>query len=509
MDPQRRTAIAVLVLVGGCLAINNAVWLAHDSFPCGYEVTEHLLFAQLITRDFELALDSGDLLGWVLANRRIWTRATGVHLALAPAALLWPGDAVPLVTWLSGSAAMALLLVAIYRLARQSLEPPDAALTAAAALCCPGVWATARKFGMDLPLAAAVAWLAVWLTQRRPWDSARRALAWGLAAGLLCLVKAQMIFWAPLLVLPTLWGHEAWRARLAQFTLGAAAGSALFWAGDLPALLGTAAWHVSSLENTSNEVHERFTWWALVYYPVGLWRWAGPGAWPLLVAGGLAALRKRPSALLLCWLVGGLALHTLIAVKWVRYMLPALPALVLAASLAAPDRARRALLLTCVCAGLAVALYGSWRPLPEPVRAAWLGEIDELVHPPIESNWREAMKPLAALQGEGRRLVGVEAPESWTGDDFSRLELYVSQALDAEVRRDSAFRAPSDREAFRELLPRMQLRIVVSDPTLAGEPEPPAGWRRWRAGGLWPAVQPDVDGSSGPPLRWQAWVPAR
>jgi hypothetical protein len=435
----QRRALALTIGVALLIAGHNALWLAHDRFPSGYEAAEHILFARKIAADLNQALVAADPLPlalgrWLLDHRRIWTRATAIHLAVAPLFLVigaGEADPLPWVIALQGAATLLVLAISCHLLARRIVPPWPAAWATIAMLCAPGIWGSARSFGVDLPHAAAVALLACWLVCGKPWNSAGSAATIGFFAGLCCLIKAQFVLWAPWLLLGASLARGATQqVRWVTFIAAAMAGSAFFWLGDLTEIIRTFAWHASALDNPSNEMPERWSVAALAYYPAGLLCWLGPGWWPLLALGLPQSLvllwRREPLAwLATCWLLGAYACHVLIAVKFVRYMLPALPALMLLALCGLRTQPRRLqwlLLLPCI-SGAMIQLVGSWSALPVAHELRPLiGADEELVHPPIPSNWRAEVATLANLFAgfDPPRLVGIEGPAAWTGDDYSR-----------------------------------------------------------------------------------------
>lgn len=515
MHASPRVVVACLVALQ---VIGTLAWIGRDQFPSGFDCCEHLLLARIAANDLDRAVaddaPAGSVVAWAQKHRRNWTRSTVPHQVAAPLVRAWPGDDAALLAALAAVTSLGAIGAASYAMAARLAGPTAGVLASALALAAPGVWGSARSFGMDLPLAATVAALGAWLVVHPPWASVRATVVMGLAAGAGTLVKAQLVFWVPWLALASLaearLGRRAAVARLALFGAAAALGSSPFWAGDLAQVLADARWHAVALDNPHTDVPgERLTARALLYYPAAAMTWLGYAAWPVAVAGlwscgrGGDPRRAVPAAAI----VGALLVHTAIAVKHARYLLPAVPLLAVLAAVGAARLGRGvrvALATLALLGGITAQFVGSGE------HAAWSGLGPDLARPPVESTWREETRRLARSLGRFDRpgmAVGVEGSPDWGPDDFGRLLFHLGEWLPtAELLLDSTTRTTEDRKRHDAARERIAVRILVVDPTRRRLEKPPDGWLELYRGALAPVILPVLGEPTGPPAAIVAWV---
>lgn len=481
--------LVLVALLAQLLA--HAVWVASDHFPSGGDSVEHLLLVAQLVGDLELRAQqqppptAADTLDWVLQRRRHWTRSTAVHLLFAPLARSWPADDGQLLVLVWGSLTLVALTLASAALGSALGGARAGALAALLVLLAPGSWGSARGFGLDLPLAAALTALLAWLIRHPPWATLRRTFTAGLLLGLCCLLRPQAMLWAPGLLLPSLLASGLpWRQlprRLVALGLGATAGSAWFWGGQLAEIIELARWHSVAADNPHNEMLGRWSAEALAFYPLALWRWGG---WPIAALLPLAAIGAwrlplgREARLALAYALIGLAIHQLIQTKYARYALPALPALLalLAAGAVRVGRVSRWLLPPTLLALLALEAGLSLGLLPRA------GVEYDLAREPTRSNWRERIGELAQQLERYRRyrmLIGLRPPPpDWDPDAVSRLEALLLERFPASrVVRASVLRHRDDHLAYDRAEPWLTLivQIEIGVAERYEDPEPPRG----------------------------------
>ncbi len=487
MNSRLPLGLVLLLLVAQLTC--SAIWLGEDQFPSGYEVPDHLVFTRKMANELSLAWAqprrTQALVDWVAANRRVGGRSTLVHLTMAAPMAAIGGDSVPLVSFAIGALSLICLTLASYLLVERLAGPGPAGLATAMILLLGPVWGLSRKCNVDLPLTAAVCLFAALLLRARPWSTALRATALGLLAGLICLIKAPFVLWAPCLVLPAL--ICAWREglalrellpRLAVFCLAAAVGSLLFWWGAWAELADYAQYHVTSLDNPSTRLNERWTWnWAL-FYARATGRWLG---WPLGLLTGLGLLgglreTNREQLLVWSWILLSYLLFTAVSVKWARYYLPAM---LFVCALGAVGLRRLPWRLCASSSGAALLLAG-WIYLSGSFGTppAWSLLDRSICHAPRQANWREAAMAMRRELGRARpAAIGIEGPPGWATDDYSRLEYYLLEFFPlTEIQRASTERGTEELAAYQAALGRFEMRLQIR---LQGEPvvhEIPENW---------------------------------
>ncbi len=510
--PTRWPIGLVLLLLLFQLGV-SAWWLSQDQYPSGYEVCEHLLYTRRMANEFSGALDAPDrsaaLQAWLGANRRVGGRTTLLHMTLAIPMALLPGDAIGPLSFALGALSLTVLAASCYSLGAHLAGPWTGATAAALVLLAPPIWGFARRFGTDLPLTAGVALFALVLCRWPPWGNWRRALATGLLAGLLCLIKNAFVLWAGVLLLPALllaWKAEVPRARIARQLLligvGFAIGTAFFWWGAWNELRHYIDFHVAS-GNPHSAITERWSLAAIAFYPTGSWRWLGLPLSATLVAGlGWAAMRsQRKLTLLWGWVLLGYLVFTLIGTKWLRYILPALPALCILAAVGY-SKMHRLVSLPLLLAGIAVSSWlsvvGSIGPPP-----SWTTLDPELCYPPVRSGWADVASQIDRQLGPIRpRVIALIGPESWHGDDYSRMELHLLRYFPlTEVYRASRSRIAGEARDFEAAAGRFEMEVRISDPELpAPPPQLPGNWIELGVWPMTPATQPSPGIPPGTPL---------
>ena len=114
-----------------------------------------------------------------------------------------------------------------------------------------------------------------------------------------------------------------------------------------------------------------------------------------------------------------------------------------------------------------------------------------------------------APRGEGPPLVGIEGPDAWDPDDFSRLEWMLrAHVPDALFVRRSPLRSEADLEEYERRVADALLLVVVVDPDASSpaREDYPVKCRHVYGGALQPAVRPIPGQPYGSPLRVDAWV---
>lgn len=293
----------------------------------------------------------------------------------------------------------------------------------------PAIYGVGRQVGVDLPATAVGALCVALMLETRGFSRAAVSLAWGVALGWLMLTRPlATLTLAPAALLALAAGVHQARTRRWRPALNAGAGAALgavlsapWWMGRLGLLWHDLASHGAGLDSGGdNRVLYYFGVLPLAVSPL-LLLGAGlalPGIRRLMarVRENLApadlALRL---ALLAAWLLGGLALLSLLGHRFHRYLFPLLPALALltaAGLLAIPHRAIRRAVIAILLAGSAASwLLCSFAP-GQPLRSSEHRPEDDVCSPCgfWEFSGPPAFDPYVLALRRTTALVGGLAP---------------------------------------------------------------------------------------------------
>lgn len=521
-----RARLLVIALLALQL-LGNAIWCALDRAPLGYEVPEHVLLVQR-SADALAGVAAGErAVGATISELRSAFGHRGWLLHLLAALPLAAG--LPLGAWqaivppLLGGLAMAVLVWCTFRLASELADDELAgAMAACSVLLLAPVWGFARKFGVDLPLAAAVAWLALELCRQPLWDAPWRAIRLGLLVGALCLIKAQLALWAAVLYLPLAWraaggGVSAGQigATTLRLAIGLLLGSALFWLGLVGELWHDVGWSASGPHSAAGS---RWGVEALAFIPHAVLAWLGPAIGPLTLLGLLLFLRWQPpqrrggqrldARALTQACVLAIIGWTLYPIRWERYVLPALPLLIVLSSCGLTTlrgRARWGLAAAAWLIAIAMQLQASLTGQP------WLlppCEPRVLCHPPDALDWATPIGELARAVHDSdipRRPLTAIVPrlnprERWHPDHSTWLEILLRHELGAlPIRRAETARDPDDMARFERDRDRLQLLVLISD---AGQTPSASQLPSYRRLGVWPLPSERARGRT---LELSAW----
>ena len=317
----------------------NAVWASRDQTLRGFDMGPYL-YGTLHLYSY---VASEGLAGiyWILRSQEgaIWTG--GVFLPwLALAALF--GHSVEALR-LYNLCYVALLLLSVHLLGRRLHSARAGLLAAALVSLYPLIYGEARQLGADIPGTAmttlSMALLLGTERFRRPW----RSLLLGLAVGATVMVKPQAAFFVGLpaalllgvaLVRPQQTGRGRILLSAGLCALGAAAVSSFWWLGRLTAIFKLLVWHAEATEN----IHPGMEPSAMFYLRMLPAAVTPFGLLVLAVAlyALLGVLRRSPRwhwlyhprmLLVWAWLAGGYAFLSFTRVRYMRYMLPLIPAL--------------------------------------------------------------------------------------------------------------------------------------------------------------------------------------
>lgn len=341
VDLRRHAERLLLGLVFIVLSISTIVWTLRDRTPPPWDPSDHLRYAY----DYYRLLAHADFAGFA---REVFTTkhyyAPFVHLVtaivfLSLGASRLTGIAVNLLSLaavLWGTAGVSRRIYGDSSSAGNHHTPAPSVwlsvLPAMIAVCYHfNAWLMHDAF-LDFPLVAAVTVSFASLIRAGDFVDRRRALAFGLAAGVGMLVKQTFAFF---FILPALFvaGRILWmRDRRAILNLTLAAGVLILIA---------ALWYVPHLrdviaiyrENQQAAVNENeaplFNFDSNFFYVHALLSMQMQLPLALLFTAGLAyslARSRKQSMLLYLWLLSGLVSFALIANKDVRYTVPVLPA---------------------------------------------------------------------------------------------------------------------------------------------------------------------------------------
>ena len=336
---ERASAVGpawVLAGVGLFTAALTAAWVLLDTGICPPTDSEHHLFSAILyARTMRLGglpalwdLLRTTYVGWPPASYLLlygplaWAISDNAHLVRIYGVVL-----IPVILW------------ATYHLGARLGSRRSATLAAVLTVVTFGISGQLRQVSIDLPATAAVLLAMVAMLSTRHFKRTGKTLLFGAAMGLCLFTRVQAVFFlaGPVIywVLLSLWRAGSMRARalilarLLAALLVALAVSSPWWGGHL-----TSLWRISTshLDPTLVEARGDPGFWAgLGFYLLGMGKLTG---WPMLAAA-LAlvqvAMRKPPpgTVLLLLWLVGGILGCSMGVHREPRYMLPAVPAMVL------------------------------------------------------------------------------------------------------------------------------------------------------------------------------------
>ena len=412
-----RIPLALLVGFGLMVAAVTAAWiLADDSLQSFNDSAHQHILALQVSR----ALHRQGLAA-------AWLVLLGVHVAWPPGLFALHG----LGAYLAGEGFHAmrlanllyipLLMWVVHALGRRWGDARTAALAAMLTVSTLGVAFHLRHICIDTPSMVLVplAMLALTLTTRgcqpRTWA------LFGVVCGVGLLFRVQFLFFvaAPAAVMA---GWQLWKAdssverlRLLKWmALGTAAAlliSSPYWAIRPRLFLTVALSHVGiylpyqGLMHQQGPSHQLNLGEGLLYYALIIGKLVG---WPmvLVLLGTLPRLlRRRPqTALLLLCVGGGYLAYAATISREPRYLLPAVPVLVLLATLGLEQLSQRARVILSVLvllgtAGPTLILAGNRRRLADWPVVAWLFHHEQIRRPQSWNRPQVAAALAAALRG--------------------------------------------------------------------------------------------------------------
>ena len=121
----------------------------------------------------------------------------------------------------------------------------------------------------------------------------------------------------------------------------------------------------------------------------------------------------------------------------------------------------------------------------------------------VRSGWADVASQIDRQLGPIRpRVIALIGPESWHGDDYSRMELHLLRYFPlTEVYRASRSRIAGEARDFEAAAGRFEMEVRISDPELpAPQPQLPGNWIELGAWPMTPATQPSPGVPPGTPL---------
>jgi hypothetical protein len=366
-------APVALALIGVFHLAVNLWWVGQETTFFGPETLIHMLLDQDLYQQVHCLMNTADgplegLASVVAFQNR--PNHNSPFLALVTGLLLAPwrwGPRLPLAITL---ALHPVLLVSVYAMGRRAAGLRGGLMAALVVGLVPGVVGAGRHYCHDWTMGVlALACLALLLASdryRRPLPT----LAAGVVLGLGFLVKGQIMFYLALpmagLVVEGVAGgpSEGRRARalrsVAGFATVAVLGasiSAVWWWGNLGAMVSLLGHHADDWKEVATEFGGRFAPLHLFFYPHLLLRDAGvpvllfaafgalstPGLLRGWGGDGLEAQRRAVVRSLLLFVGSGLVIYSLVMTKNTRYAVPTLPALGTIAALGLASLGRRRL----------------------------------------------------------------------------------------------------------------------------------------------------------------------
>lgn len=406
-----RPVVALLASVL-LLVSNHLLWAAFDGHPPAWDRAVHLEHALRCAGHLR-----DGAWGALLTVSRYYPPLTYCAAGLLHVVF----GSSPLAALAAIQAALALLLVATYRIGVR-LGLPTAGLAAAMLV---GVYTElfleSRHFMLDIPLAALVALGVLALLESEGFARTAWALAAGALGGLGLLAKwTYPLFVGPVLLLVWLQHRGAPdRARRRRRLLAAAAlalGVALPWYGTHLgvglSLLRTA--YVAGATEGEPPVTSPAAWG---YYVLGLPYQLGPPFAALFAVGLWWARRRLGFGVLWTWLLVPLVVFTLLRNKDYRYTIPLLPAVALVSVAWLEDvgpRRRAGLLGALAVAALLHAAYLGWGwPAPERAHTRADRQLLFPAFPPAAVHWpvNEILDVVAREWPSGERVTVAVVPD--------------------------------------------------------------------------------------------------
>jgi hypothetical protein len=362
----------------------------------------------------------------------------------------------------------------------------------------PGVWGPARHMGFDLPLAAGVSCLAAIVARSDIWFSKFSALRFGILAGSVGLIKGQIVLWVPWLLLPSWVRSRKNKNMLIWIILGMALGGALFWIGNEIQLIILAFSHLAVGEHPRAQLDIELEQlmgpsgrWC--YYLCALPGWIGAGSVFALAIAVIGMTLRHSNDTFSRQLTRDLIIFSGLAllafssfeVRWVRYILPILPALAVIIALgltriqAGP---RRCVVFIAISLGIGNEIVASFIP----IRLGWLG-LPSYCRSPQRSNWQDSIDQAIASSDVSRmQLIGVESDDpEFLPDDIARVALLIRLRLPAAevMQRTSAHETEHERLQYLRSRYRFDALFIGHQRQLRDI----AGWRKTWIGELLPA----------------------
>jgi hypothetical protein len=354
-DVVRRPVSLLLLLVVAQIAI-NVVWLRRADVMVGQDVANHTLFEWDYSQRLKQAVISSPP-GSV-------QQARAIYLALfrppEHSHYYWPPlvyiVTLPFTALLGHTTAttcyalqpfVALLLLSVFLLGRKLVDERAGLLAALLTSLTPMIFQSARQYAMDLPLTAAVTLCSYLLLRTRGFRDRRWSLLFGVALGASMLVKGQaLIFLGPLAILallvergesPSRWSRLLNVGLCSLVTVGIAGH---WWLAQLDAARVGMVEHLAdptkALEGPTGELH-RLSLAVLLWQPsMLLFRSLGV-CFALPCLGGVIltwgrALRRRLLLLHVAVLLPLVLFSVFFLIKHSRFLMPAIPPLLLLAA---------------------------------------------------------------------------------------------------------------------------------------------------------------------------------
>lgn len=422
MKRRSWTIISILTLICVTHFIINWIWLSEGLCLYGKDVAGHLkvqttiyhrLLATLRADRAPFALLSG--LVSLLREKPLpflggaWTWPKLFYIYTVSTNLLFGLN--PLVTILANVPVLALLVVSVYSIGAALGDRKTGLLAAFLVSFYPAVFGLSRKYGLDFPLAAMVAFSIALLLRTRNFNDGKKSVLLGITAGLGILVKGQIVLFlagpfAVSLAASFVKEKSGQIRRLRNFALMGGIAllvSAVWWWGIARDLLGGYFGHVESeLALPLNLAFPAFSfgWWTfyLFYFVIDIS--------PLLFLFFIMALpvflfsRINYKWTLLAWIVVPYVIWTATFQKSYLYFFPSYPAFALITVLGIARLKCRRVRSFIIVVLVVSALLQFWQFSFAGVRLIDL-PVKKLVnpdghytvyHPPVKNNYREVLQ---------------------------------------------------------------------------------------------------------------------
>ena len=329
------------LVVGAWISLDKAIGPPPDS-------EQHLLLCQLYARSLALG---GPSAAWDAMQHHPVQWAPLSHVMLGVLAHLVGSD--PVTIRLLNLLAAPLLVAGVFFLGAAMGGRLAGTLAALLTLLSLGVTGQLRQISPDLYAAALVPWCLWALHRSQSFSRTWPTLLFGALVGLSVITRVQALFFlvgpSLLAVASALWRGEGIKGRAVRFgrmVAGLAvllAVSSVWWASRLGPLWALARDHVGDSDETPPAWGDPTFWGGLQEFVGDLGRMT---AWLTLAVALIALpllLRRRlaAAAMLLSWIVGGMALYALTISRHEHYMLPALPGLAILIALGLEQAPRK------------------------------------------------------------------------------------------------------------------------------------------------------------------------